>query len=180
MSVIKRGKSMKKVYNQKGVTLIEMLVTVIVMLLVSEIILLCIQLSTKYYKESVKSSESQTICGSLSLAIQEELQYATKIQPTANGALDEDGNYQGFTYYSRARQHGSNCSLVCDDGKIYVRKSGNDYALLGAKTNSYDLQADMKCRWNPGGFFSVDLKIMDGEKELAGETFFVYPLNEGY
>lgn len=173
-------KILKKWNNKKGFTLVEMLVTVIVMLLVTEIISLCVQLSTKYYTQSVRNSESQTICGALSAAVQEELQYATKVQPLTGNALDADGYYQGFTYYSRARQHGSNCSIVCNDGKLFVHKGDNDYALVGSETYTYNLKADMSCRWHPDGYFSVTMEVKNGSDVLASEAFDVYPLNEGF
>lgn len=173
-------KILKKRNNRKGFTLVELLVTIVVMLLVTEIISLTIQLSTKYYTQSVRNSESQTICGALAAAVQEELQYATKVQPQTGGTVDAGGYYPGYTYYSRARQHGSGCVLVCKDGKLYVRKGANDYALVGSETYTYDMTADMTCRWNENGYFSVSLKVMDGDKEMAAEDFDVYPLNDGY
>ena len=42
------------------------------------------------------------------------------------------------------------------------------------------MKADMSCRWNKAGYFSVSLKILDGDKALAEEAFDVYPLNDGY
>lgn len=173
-------KILKKTNSQKGFTLLELLVTIVVMLMVTAIIILCVQLSTKYYKQSVKQSESNTICGELSAAIQEELQYATKIQPVDASAVDAEGYYTGFTYYSRARQHGSNSAIVCDDGKIYVQKGGNNYGIVGSETYTYDLKADLQCRWHPNGYFRVELKIMSEGTVLAEETFKVYPLNEGF
>ena len=175
---------MKRVFSakrsRKGFTLVELLVTIVVMLLVTEIISLCIQLSTKYYTQSVRNSESQTICGALAAAVQEELQYATKVQPQIGSSVDGEGFYPDYTYYSRARQHGSGCVLVCSDGKLYVRKGTSDYALVGSETYTYGMKADMTCRWNQDGFFSVSLRVMDGDKELAAQTFKVYPLNDGY
>lgn len=86
---------MKRIQNKlrgrKGFTLVELLATIIVMLLVTEIISMTIQLSTKYYTQSVRNSESQTICGALSAAVQEELQYATKIQPKPGSTPDASG-----------------------------------------------------------------------------------------
>lgn len=173
-------KILKKTNSQRGFTLLEMLVTVVVMLMVTAIIILCVQLSTKYYRQSVKQSESYTICGELAAAIQEELQYATKIQPADASSYDVDGYYTGFHYYSRARQHGSNSTIVCDGGKIYVQKGGNNYGIVGSETYTYDLKADLRCRWHPNGFFQVELKLMSDETVMAEETFRVYPLNEGF
>lgn len=177
---------MKKIRNKlksrKGFTLVELLVTIVVMLLVTEIISMTIQLSVKYYTQSVRSSESQTICGALAVAVQEELQYATKVQALPLGSSpDGEGYYTAYTYYSRAREHGSSCELVCkDDGKLYVRKGGKDYALVGSETYTYGMKAEMDCRWNQDGYFSIDLKVKDGEKEMASQSFDVYPLNDGY
>lgn len=176
------NKILKRRRGRRGFTLIELLVTIAVMLLVTEIISLTIQLSTKYYTQSVRNSESQTICGALSAAVQEELQYATKVQPITGDSADGSGFYpdQRFTYYSRARQHGSSCTLVCEEGKLYVRKGGSDYALVGSETYTYNMTAEMNCRWNKNGYFSVSLKVMDGDKEMASQEFDVYPLNNGY
>lgn len=174
-------KMLNKLKSRKGFTLVELLVTIVVMLLVTEIISMTIQLATRYYTQSVRNSESQTICAALSEAVQDELQYATKVQPLPLGTpADENGYYASYTYYSRARQHGSSCELVCgDDGKIYVRKADKDYALVGSETYTYGMKAELDCRWNKDGYFSVELKVMDGDQALASQSFDVYPLNDG-
>lgn len=173
----------KRLKSKGGFSLIELLLTIVAMLLVTELITMTIQLSTKYYTKSVRSSESQTLSGALATAIQQELQYATKIQPSGSTA-DGDGFYPGYTYYSRARQHGSGCTLeVKDDGRIYVRKgSGSEakyYALVGAKTYTYGMTAQMSCKWNLDGYFQVELAIQSGEDTLTETSFRVYPLNDG-
>lgn len=170
---------LRRVNSRRGFTLVELLVTIVVMLLVTEILSMTIQLSTKHYTRSVRNSESQTICGTLAMAVQEELQYATRVQPPAGSTPDGEGFYPEFTYYSRAREHGSGCALTCESGKLYVRKGENAYALVGSETYTYDMTAQMTCRWNKDGYFRVDLKVLDGTKEMAGESFDVYPLNEG-
>ena len=171
------NKLRKKLRSKKGFTLVELLVTVIVMLLVTEIISLTIQLSVKYYTKSVRASESQVVCSALATAVQEELQYATKIS----------SNTSGYTYYSRARQHGSGCTIVTDGGKVYIKKGSDLYGIVGSKTYTYDLAAALTTSWDDTDkFFDVTIQVgpdadHDGtlESVLATQEFTVYPLNKG-
>ena len=50
---------------------------------------------------------------------------------------------------------------------------------MGSETYTYGMKAELDCRWNKDGYFSVELKVMDGDQALASQSFDVYPLNDG-
>ncbi|MCQ2405627.1 MAG: hypothetical protein MJ067_00215 [Oscillospiraceae bacterium] len=181
----------KKLRGKGGFSLFEMLIAVIVMLLVSEILTLCVRMSTEYYTKSVTESEGQTICATLSTAVQKELNYATNVQYVKPmGAESADGFYEQYTYYSRALQHGSSCSLVSRDGRLYIHKAGQEYDLVGARTYTNGLKAEISSKWNPEECcFSVWIAVYKGDTApedtgsagvLASQSFNVYPLNKGF
>lgn len=165
-------KIIKKLKNNRGFSLMEMLACIVVMLLVTGIISLTIQMGVKYFTKSVRDSESQVLCGALTTAVKEELEYATNVQATASG----------YTYYSRARAHGSGCTIEPNaDGQLSVKKGSVYYPLVGSESYSYNMTATGIINWDSvNRVFSVTLNILDGDgNDLTNETFSVYPLNEG-
>lgn len=165
-------KIIRKLKNNRGFTLFEMLACVVVMLLVTAIITLTIQMGVKHFTRSVQDSESQVLCGALTAAVKEELEYATNVQTSASG----------YTYYSRARAHGSGCTLEPNtEGQLSVKKGSQYYPLVGSESYSYDMTADAVIDWDAANHrFSVSLSVKDADgNDLTTESFYVHPLNEG-
>lgn len=165
-------KIIRKLKNNRGFSLMEMLACIVVMLLVTGIITLTIQMGVKYFTVSVRDSESQVLCGALTTAVKEELAYATNVQPSATG----------YTYYSRSRAHGSGCTIEANaDGQLSVKKGTQYYPLVGSESYSYDMTADANISWDAvNKVFSVTLTVKDGDgNDLTEASFSVFPLNEG-
>lgn len=165
----------QKLKQPAGFTLIEMLVCVAVLLLTTQLILLAVQLSVKYYTQSAKEADSQLLCTSLATAVKQELQYAMEIEPA------EDG--QTFTYYSRAYAHGAGCTLTSAQKQLVVEKAVENapavqYPLVGAQMYSNGMGAELSCRWEDAeGRFSVTVRVLSEEgQELTARDFYVYPL----
>lgn len=180
----------RKLKSRRGFTLMEMLIGIVVMLLITAVILLTVQMSVKYYTTSVRESEAQVLCGSLTNAIKEELEYATAVKGV--GSADASGVYSDYTYYSRARAFGSGCKIAlypADDpvnaNHIAVRKGADKYyGLVGSKTYSFDLTVgELDIKWDSANScFLVSIAIQLSPTDttvLASDSFTVYPVNEG-
>lgn len=81
----------KKLKNQKGFTLIEMMACIVTMLLLSGICSTGINFALECYKQSVFESESQMLKSTLDLTINDILRYATDVK------TGEANKVTGFT-----------------------------------------------------------------------------------
>jgi len=170
----------KKLRSNQGFTLIEMLITTLIMGLVTVMIASSIQTAFQVYTKATQASEGQVLCDTLVTAVQDELRYATDFQT--------HGTY-GFTYTSRSKGYGKDCHFVLEDGRLKIQKDAgtandllpeksynNGLVILGAKADgtvltSFTLNDTTKM---------VDVTLVVGNKdgnELATQTFSVKPLN---
>ena len=65
-----------KLKNKSGLTLVEMLCCVVVMLLVSIGMVNGVSLAVRNYESSLMSSESQVLCSTLTNLVSDELRYS--------------------------------------------------------------------------------------------------------
>ena len=65
-----------KLKDKKGLTLVEMLCTVAILVLVSMVMVLGVQLGVRSYAKSVSYSEAQVLCSTLTTTISDELRYS--------------------------------------------------------------------------------------------------------
>ena len=66
-----------KLKDKKGLTLVEMLCTVAILVLVSMVMVLGVQLGVRSYAKSVSYSEAQVLCSTLTTTISDELRYSS-------------------------------------------------------------------------------------------------------
>lgn len=179
------NKIKKQKRSNQGFTLIEMLVTTLIMGLVTVMIASSIQAAFQVYTRSTQASEAQVLCDTLVTAVQDELRYGTSIRPVVAGDTK-------FTFNSRARKYGSGCSLEVDgpdangNGTLVIHKNGTMVGGLvpdGAYNNSLrarfdeiDLATDAS--GNLTGLINVKIVVSDQDgHELASQEFAVKPLN---
>ena len=68
---------MKRLRNQNGLTLTEMLCTVIIVLLFSSLVAVGANAAVRTYRESMELSETELLCSTLTAAISDKLRYCT-------------------------------------------------------------------------------------------------------
>lgn len=85
-----------KLKDKKGLTLVEMLCTVAILVLVSMVMVLGVQLGVRSYAKSVSYSEAQVLCSTLTTTISDELRYSGTLK------VDGSGNVTGFSASSSA------------------------------------------------------------------------------
>ena len=85
-----------KLKDKKGLTLVEMLCTVAILVLVSMVMVLGVQLGVRSYAKSVSYSEAQVLCSTLTTTISDELRYSGTLK------VDGSGSVTGFFSSSAA------------------------------------------------------------------------------
>lgn len=85
-----------KLKDKKGLTLVEMLCTVAILVLVSMVMVLGVQLGVRSYAKSVSYSEAQVLCSTLTTTISDELRYSGTLK------VDGSGNVTAFSASSSA------------------------------------------------------------------------------
>lgn len=174
--IIRKNSAGKWIGNQskrgnRGFTMIEMLVTTLILGLVSVMIATSIQSAFQVYIRSTQVSEAQVLCDTLATAIQDELRYATAIRVNTGGEI---------VFTSQSRGYGSGCMLGQEEGKIVILKSGNTYPLLPKSAYNNDLVSEVKCEISEDAedVIQVTLTVKNREEiELVNRVFGVEPLN---
>lgn len=76
-----------KLKDKKGLTLVEMLCTVAILVLVSMVMVLGVQLGVRSYAKSVSYSEAQVLCSTLTTTISDELRYSGTLKVDGSGSV---------------------------------------------------------------------------------------------
>ena len=150
----------KKLRSRRGVTLTEMLVTVIIIGLMTAGVATGISASLNVYHESTQLSDAQTLSATLAQAVMDELRYATNVSGDAP-------TYDSMNY-------GEDAVIAPNaDGRLAV----NGIELIGS--GAYNgLKANITYPYS-GGAFSVTIMVSDANGELITSTpeFSVTPLS---
>lgn len=188
---------LKKVKQNKGFTLSELLAATVILLLVSGMLTTCILLGMKQLDKETQESEAQMLCTMLSTAVQDELSFATspELTDTADGkflSFEKEGKRIGFYVTSRdthytitdeethAKDHlGKLCYASKDEHENIKTDTIENLVSDGAydvKTASYgSLQASMQIKEYTGGY-EVIINVYNGlttPELLATKDFYV-------
>lgn len=165
--------------SKKGFTLVEMLATLVIVVLFTMLLTTFIDLTSKYFQNTVRNSDAQTLASTLTNAIQDELRYATDIEIDASA----EPNY---TYFSTSLGLGKGCVLKHDKKLVngeerYIilieSPTREDYPLINYGSYVYDVNAYIEAEY-VNNKFEVVLTIKDSkDKEICKSEFSVVPLN---
>ena len=106
---------MGRLRNKKGMSIVELLSAIAVMLLVTVVLVTGVRLGVKAYTKSVSMSEAQILCTTLTTAVSDELRYAGTVH------IDESGSV-GFFSQNVGGDSQTGSSFTSDK---------NGYVLLG-------------------------------------------------
>lgn len=181
-----------KKLNNKGLTLVELLVTIVILMLVTAMIALAIDFGVRSFNKSNRQAEGQILCATLSTSIKDELRYAKNITGTPTGT--DPGTLKFFSTNNSIK----NCSFsvidesgtpASDGGFIVLSKSKGEpgeknYDLVPKKTYVYDLKAKFtKFEYDdaasPKPRFEIGIQVLtENDEVISEEEFVVEPLNE--
>ena len=159
---------MKKLRNQNGLTLTEMLCTVIIVLLFSSLVAVGANAAVRSFRISMADSQAQELCSTLTTAISDKLRYCTV-------EADNTVFIQGVGYVNGAPNE--IFTLNSDSGQVYLggEKFLGAYAYPeGLKVQDFSVKYDGTKR-----IFTVAFQIEDGrDTKLAEADFQVKQINQ--
>ena len=157
---------MKKLRNQNGLTLTEMLCTVIIVLLFSSLVAVGANAAVRSFRISMADSQAQELCSTLTTAISDKLRYCTV--ETNNTVF-----IQGVGYVKGPAKD----IFTADSGQVYLREN----KLLGAYAYPEGLKVkDFSVEYNDTErVFTVQSQIKDRrDTKLAEANFQVKQINQ--
>ncbi len=108
-----------------GFTMVELLVTVVLVAIIGSIITLSVTLALRQFRARTQDSDAQLLCSALALFVQDELTYAGNIVTTE--VTDEGGatrnEVKSFT--DHARDLGAECSFKVTNGQLRLQFTKN-------------------------------------------------------
>lgn len=158
---------MKKLRNQNGLTLTEMLCTVIIVLLFSSLVAVGANAAVRSFRISMADSQAQELCSTLTTAISDKLRYCTV-------EADNTVFIQGVGYVYRSADK---IFTVNDRGQVYLGEN----KFLGAYAYPEGLKVkDFSVEYNgTERVFTVKFQIEDRrETKLAEADFQVKQINQ--
>lgn len=156
---------MKKLRNQNGLTLTEMLCTVIIVLLFSSLVAVGANAAVRSFRISMADSQAQELCSTLTTAISDKLRYCTV-------ETDNTVFIQGVGYVEGTAE---NIFTVNDSGQVYLGKN----KFLGAYAYPEGLKVQEFSVTYKENVFTVKFQIKDRRKtKLAEADFQVKQINQ--
>ena len=157
---------MKKLRNQNGLTLTEMLCTVIIVLLFSSLVAVGANAAVRSFRISMADSQAQELCSTLTTAISDKLRYCTV-------EADNTVFIQGVGYVEATADK----IFTADSGQVYLggKRFLGAYAYPeGLKVKDFSVKYDGTKR-----IFTVAFQIEDGrDTKLAEADFQVKQINQ--
>lgn len=157
---------MKKLRNQNGLTLTEMLCTVIIVLLFSSLAAVGANAAVRSFRISMADSQAQELCSTLTTAISDKLRYCTV-------EADNTVFIQGVGYVKGPADK----IFTADSGQVYLGEN----KLLGAYAYPEGLKVkDFSVEYNDTErVFTVQFQIKDRrDTKLAEANFQVKQINQ--
>ena len=198
---VRRGR--RKLTGNRGVSMAETLLCVLILLLSTGVTVSALDLGIRHFQARTRETEQRLLCNTLSLAAQERLTYANKIERNADGTLKRfktgafgralENEWCAFV----AGTYSSETSFAeADSGQIAVKYSGSDsedafYSMLADKaqyvtghsandvklTAAIDVSVDRANRR-----FNVTIRVANTDNVRTQEIehqFIVIPVNPG-
>lgn len=155
---------MKKLRNQNGLTLTEMLCTVIIVLLFSSLVAVGANAAVRSFRISMADSQAQELCSTLTTAISDKLRYCTV-------EADNTVFIQGVGYVKGPAKD----IFTADSGQVYL--GGKKF--LGAYAYPEGLKVQGFSVTYEENVFTVQFQIKDRrDTKLAEAKFQVKQINQ--
>lgn len=157
---------MKKLRNQNGLTLTEMLCTVIIVLLFSSLVAVGANAAVRSFRISMADSQAQELCSTLTTAISDKLRYCTV-------EADNTVFIQGVGYVKGPAEN--IFTVNSDSGQVYLGEN----KFLGAYAYPEGLKVQGFSVTYKENVFTVQFQIKDRRgTKLAEANFQVKQINQ--
>lgn len=176
-------------FNNKGMTLSEMLVATIIMLLVSVGLSTGVALANKEFISSIKQSEAQELYSTLSTIISNELRYTSEIYSSDNKTQDEItvSGFYSMTYSPSDKNTNPYLLILTKDGsttssdfgQLAIGQGTNYNRVLNSASYPNNLGVRITVKYNQTkALFTVylDVGTIGGDAIISNEPFSVRAL----
>ena len=156
---------MRKLRDRRGITLTEMLCTVLIVLLLTALLVVGIRFASKTYTESMRLSEAQELCSTLTSVISDKLRFCGTVTQDESGDLT-----QIFIQNVGSVEGKGDAFQIGEDGQLALGDShllGSASYPKGLKVKSFTLRYDAST-----DIFSVTLEIGDRSRQTLSQTSF--------
>lgn len=164
----RRMRTGEKLRSRKGTTIVEMMAAVVIMVLLSMMLNTGFGLLMNAYHSMTAASEAKTLLSMAGNVATEELRFAARVSPVANGIQYDSDSFEGMV-------------LKTENGKLVtVGPSGTKQLLAGGAYGAGDafrLELASAAYDSTGGVVTFTLKVKEGEKIRAEREFQVRCLN---
>ena len=156
---------MNKLRDQKGLTMVELLVTVVIVLLFSGLVAVGADAGVRSFRTSMADAQAQELCSTLTSVISDKLRFCGTVTQDENGGLTQIfiqnvGSVEGK---GDAFQIGEDGQLALGDRHLLGSASYPKGLQVTAFTLRYDASTDI---------FSVTLEIGDRSRQTLSQTSF--------
>lgn len=156
----------KKLRDEQGLTLVELLCVIAILMLLGLMMNTGMQMAVRSYQDVVAQSEVQLLLSTLSDALADDLRYARDVETGAGGTL--------LSYSSDSYNSGGRASLEVG-GNGQVTAGGKRVLPAGAYGNgAYEVQ-NMSITYEARAdesFFTIELKVGQAEGNISAEAEF--------
>ncbi len=156
---------MKKFRDSRGFTLTELLCAVLIVLLISALLVVGIRFAGNTYNNSMKLSEAQELCSTLTNAINDKLRFCGTV------TQDEDGSVTQIFILNMGSVEGEGEAFRIDEnGQILLGEKKLLSAAAyprGLRVEGFSLRFDAETN-----IFTVSLSIGDGSGGILAQTDF--------
>ena len=156
---------MNKLRDQKGLTMVKLLVTVVIVLLFSGLVAVGADAGVRSFRTSMADAQAQELCSTLTSVISDKLRFCGTVTQDENGGLTQIfiqnvGSVEGK---GDAFQIGEDGQLALGDRHLLGSASYPKGLQVTAFTLRYDASTDI---------FSVTLEIGDRSRQTLSQTSF--------
>ena len=156
----------EKLRNEQGMTLVEMLCAVAILILLGLMMNTGLQMAMRSYRDITAQSEVQLLLTTLSDALADDLRYARDVRTKGDGSL--------LSYSSDSYNSGGRATLeVGENGQVTA--GGKRVLPGGAYGNGAYVVRVMKITYASrpdGSFFTIELEVAQAEGTISARTKF--------
>lgn len=156
-----------KLRAERGLTIVELLCAVLILILLGLLLNVGLQLAMHSYQAVTARAESRLLLSSLSEALADDLRYARDVETDADGNLI---SYSSDSYNSAGR---ASLEISAETGQVMA---GDMHVLPGGAygNGNYTVQKmEITCKTLPEGcFFTVKLRVGQAVGNIGAETEF--------
>lgn len=153
----------RKLAGRKGLTLVELLAAVVILILLGLILNAGLQMAMNSYRAMIAQSETELLLSTLADALADDLRYAEDVAASGEGKL--------VSYYSDS--YGEGTRLRLENGKVYADGGGNS-GLRVLPDGAYGLNGRYEVDVMDIGYadrvFTLKLSVKEKDGSIRAET----------